>query len=64
MRTFADASSSGSARTCVALSSWRVGWRTSSQRPGTSCVVNASTARSFSCSERTTRARPSTTTER
>jgi beta-N-acetylhexosaminidase len=40
VRTLADASSSESASTWVALSSWRLGGRTRDQRPATRCSLN------------------------
>ena len=44
LRTFADASSIGSARIDVAFSSCSVGCRASSHRPGASCSVSACSA--------------------
>ena len=62
--TLADASSSGSQRTPVAFSSFRVGGRESAHRPGSSFSVNASSTAFFSSGSVTVVAVPSTTTER
>ena len=64
VRTFADASSSGSDSTLVAFSSLRVGGRASAKRPGSSFSVNASSTAYFSSGSSTGVAVPSTTTER
>ena len=44
VETFAEASPSGRERIAVALTSWRVGRRTASQRPGMTCSENARSA--------------------
>ncbi len=46
--TFAEASDSGMERIAVALTSWRVGRRAASQRPGMTCSENARSASIFS----------------
>ncbi len=62
-RALTDASSIGSARIEVALSSLRFGVRASPQRPGSIFSVNASNAASRSAESSTRRNRPSTTTD-
>src|SRR5262249_60122157 len=63
-RTFAETSTNGSASTEVPLNSCSVGSRTSSQRPGTTCSVNALSAVIFSSAASTIVAAPRITTER
>jgi hypothetical protein len=64
VRTLAETSSKGRARTAVAASSRPSAPRTSSLRPGTMCSTRARRAASFSSGSRTARVRPRAITDR